>query len=67
MILDRLVADGQAVGDLLVAVAAGDAVEDLDLARGQRRDAAGAVLAGQRQLAEAPSTRRATCGRASTS
>src|SRR6185503_7971916 len=38
VVLDRLLADRERVGDLLVGHALGDVVEDLDLARGQRRE-----------------------------
>jgi hypothetical protein len=50
--LTGLLADRQRVGDLLVGHALGDVVEDLDLARGQRREDRGGVLAVDGQLAE---------------
>src|SRR5262245_13911202 len=52
VVLDRLLADRQRVGDLLVRHALGDVVEDLDLARGERREDGRGLLAVHRQLAE---------------
>ena len=52
MVLDGLLADRQGVGDLLVRHALGDVVEDLDLARRERREDRGGLLAVDGQLAE---------------
>src|SRR4051795_4551191 len=52
VVLDGLLADGQRVGDLLVGHALGDVVEDLDLARGQRREYRSGILPVDGQLAE---------------
>src|SRR5437868_8203601 len=52
VVLDGLLADRQGVGDLLVGHALGDVVEDLDLARRQRREDRLGLLAVDGQLAE---------------
>src|SRR5436309_7921160 len=52
VVLDRLLADRQRVGDLLVGHALGDIVEDLDLAGRQRGEDWGRFLSVDRQLAE---------------
>src|SRR6478735_4739682 len=52
VVLDGLLADRQRVGDLLVGHALSDVVEDLDLARRERREDRGGVLAVDRKLAE---------------
>src|SRR4029077_3411558 len=52
VVLDGLLADRQGVGDLLVRHALGDVVEDLDLARGERGEDRGGLLAVDRELAE---------------
>src|SRR5262245_20623006 len=49
VVLDGLLADRQGVGDLLVGHALGDVVEDLDLARGERREDRLGLLAVHRQ------------------
>src|SRR4029078_5737871 len=52
VVLDGLLADRQGVGDLLVGHALGDVVEDLDLARRERREDRLRLLAVDGQLAE---------------
>src|SRR5438034_10357716 len=52
VVLHGLLADRQRVGDLLVGHALGDVVEDLDLARRQRREDRLGLLAVDRELAE---------------
>src|SRR6266498_4128362 len=53
MVLDRLPADRQLVGDLFVREPARDTVEDLNLARGQRREQRRSLLIlGRGQLTE---------------
>src|SRR6476660_3260725 len=52
VVLDGLLADRERVGDLLVGHALGDVVEDLDLARGQRREDRLRLLPVDGQLAE---------------
>src|SRR4026209_955901 len=52
VVLDGLLGDRQGVGDLLVGHALGDVVEDLDLARRERREDRGGVLAVDGQFTE---------------
>src|SRR6185436_4159181 len=52
VVLDGLLADRQRVGDLLVGHALGDVVEDLDLARGERSEDRGRILAVDGELTE---------------